>query len=194
MSGRRQKVRPLPHFEKIDLSRVEVKFSDDGEHRWFLRLPYSDRAHGKTLAVVGQNPSRANAANADKTVQYIERFVYENLPDVGRILILNLYSRIDTEKIKNAQPNDPDYDRYLRQAISENQDFLMIFGRLENKGVYRFQDRAAELEGLFTTKNVLKIDIGSSYAPHPGNQQILYAKFSLGLNRYNFADLNPPSA
>jgi hypothetical protein len=151
-----------------------------------LHLPFLDRPFCKTLCVVGQNPSLANADRADKTVQYIERFVFERLPHIGKILMLNLYSRIDTKKDQTAAPNDPICDLELRKAIAENNEFLVVFGQLKNQGVYRFRDRAAELSNLFAGKVVHKIDIGTLYAPHPGNPKICYSNVSFGITPYEF--------
>ncbi len=151
-----------------------------------LHLPFLDRPSGKTLCVVGQNPSLANAESADKTVQYIERFVFECLPHIGKILMLNLYSRIDTKKDKTAAPNDAICDLALRKAIAENDEFLVVFGKLKNQGVYRFRDRVAELSALFAGKVVHRIDIGTVYAPHPGNPKICYSRLPLGVARYEF--------
>ena len=151
-----------------------------------LHLPFLDRPSGKTLCVVGQNPSLANADHADQTVHYIERFVFERFPHVSKILMLNLYSRIDTKKDKTATPNDPICDLALRKAIAENNEFLVVFGQLKNQHVYRFRERAAELSTLFAGKIVHKIDIGAPYAPHPGNPKICYSNLSFGITSYEF--------
>ena len=176
----------IPHFAKVDRSRIEAVFSADGEHRSMLYLPFFDRPDSNTLCVIGQNPSLANADHADKTIQYIERFVFDRFPHIGMILMVNLYSRIDTKKDKTASPNDPSCDLDLRRAIAENNEFLLVFGELKNKGVYRFRDRAAELSSLFVGKVVHKIDIGSPYAPHPGNPRICYSNVSFGTAPHEF--------
>lgn len=181
----------VPHFSEVHAARIEAVFSVDGQHRSLLRLPFLHRGSGKTLCVLGQNPSCANENHADKTVHYLERFAFERLPDVSQLLMLNLYSRIDTKKDKTAHPNDPECDLNLRRTILENNEFLMVFGELKNQGVYRFRDRAAELRQLFVGKTVNKIDIGTLYAPHPGNWKIHYSNFSFGVASYDFSELEP---
>ncbi len=175
-----------PHFAKVDKSKIEAVFSANGEHRCKLCLPFFDREDGHTLCVIGQNPSCANADHADKTVEYIERFVFEHFHHVGKILMLNLYSRIDTKKVNTDSPKDPKCYLDLRKAIAENNEFLLVFGQLKNKGVYRFRDRADELRNLFEGKAVYKIAIGSSYAPHPGNPKICYSNISFGIEPHEF--------
>lgn len=184
----------VPHFHEVDLTRTHAVFSADAQHRSLLRLPFLSRPDGRTLCVVGQNPSYANTQNADKTVRYIEELVFDRLPLVGQILMLNLYSRIDTTKDKTTNPNDQDCDRALRQAILENDAFLVVFGKLKNQRVYRFRDRAAELRKLFAGKTVLKIDLGTAYAPHPGNWKIRYSNYSFGIRDYDFSDIEPTDA
>lgn len=142
------------------------------------------------LCVIGQNPSYANAEFADKTIHYIERFVYERFPKVSQILMLNLCSRVDTAKSATLGANDMQCDMIFRQTIRSNRQFLVIFGKLTNAGSYPFRDRAVELRKLLKGRTVYKIDLGTNYAPHPGNPKILYTNYSLGVNRYDFSDLD----
>ena len=65
----------------------------------------------------------------------------------------------------------------------------MVFGKLENKGAYRFSDRVNQLRFLFRSKNIYKLDIGTVYAPHPGNRKIHYSNFDLKIANYDFADI-----
>ena len=73
-------------------------------------------------------------------------------------------------------------------------EFLVLFGKLRNQRQYRFRDRATELRSHFAGKVVLKIDIGTPYAPHPGNRQIHYSNLSFGVSPYEFADLGSTDA
>lgn len=179
----------VPHFEKVDLQKIEAVFSDDGLHRSYLRIPLLMRGGDRTVCIIGQNPSYANAAFADKTIRFLERFVFDQLPEFSQILMLNLYSRIDTKKEQIINLQDPECERVLRQAIRDHNDFLMVFGKLRSDGAYRFQERANELRVLFSGKNAYKIDIGSPFAPHPGNPNIRYSNYSLGVTCYDFSDV-----
>lgn len=179
----------VPHFEQVDLSHVKAVFTPDGKHRSQLKIPLLLRDGGRTLCIVGQNPSQANAEVADKTVRYLERFVFERMPDFGQILMLNLYSRVDTKKEQTKDLNSQDCEGVLLEAIRSNNDFLMVFGKLENKGAYRFSDRVNQLRFLFRSKNIYKLDIGTVYAPHPGNRKIHYSNFDLKIANYDFADI-----
>jgi len=86
------------HFERADKASIVADFTEDGLHRVSLAIPFLDRASGKTICVIGQNPSKANSEVADKTLHFIERYIYEKMPDHSKIVMLNLYSRVDTSK------------------------------------------------------------------------------------------------
>lgn len=181
----------VPHFEQVDLARVEAVFTRDGQHRARLKIPFLLRESGRTLCIVGQNPSKANAEFADRTIRFLERFVFERMQGFGQILMLNVYSRIDTPKKCTDNLNDEDCECALRDSIRDNNEFLMAFGKLKNEGAYRFPDRASELRPLFKGKDVYKFDIGADFAPHPGNPKILYRNFDVGIASYNFSDVLP---
>ncbi len=178
----------IPHYSNVDSSKIRAIFSADKLHRAILKIPLRWRNHGRTICIVGQNPSAANERFADKTVHFLERFVFERLPEYGQILMLNLYSRVDTTK-KCVDPLNHQCDRILQCAIRHNNDFLAVFGALKDEGHYRFPARARELRPLFKEKNLYKLEIGSIFAPHPGNPNICYNNFRVGLTKYDFEDV-----
>lgn len=179
----------MQHLEFVDLPRVKADISKDNRHRFGLQIPFIDRDNYPTLCIVGQNPSDANAGVADKTIQYLEKYVYQNLPAFGSILMLNLYSRIDkyktaTEDLLNAQT-----DEVFRQSMAEHNDVLMVYGALKTDGAYDFRARAAQLRSTMLQNSISKFSIGSQYAPHPGNPKILYSRLNVSLAKYDFEDL-----
>ena len=178
----------VPHFDKVNLQRIRAKFFGN-KHRATLHIPFIERSVAHTLCVIGQNPSAADELNADKTVRYLERYVFEKQSQYSQILMLNLYSRVDTKKSEKSDLNHPDCDRLLREAIAQHQNFLIVFGRLTNQGAYKFPERVRELHPLFAGKNVYKLDTGDSYAPHPGNQSICYNNYNLEVTEYDFSDV-----
>lgn len=64
----------------------------------------------------------------------------------------------------------------------------MVFGKMANQGAYHFLERALEIRQLLQGKNVFKFDIGSTYAPHPGNPKIFYRNFDMKIVSYDFSD------
>jgi len=177
------------HFSKIDQQNIKVKFSDDRKHRFYLELPFANKIEGNALCIIGQNPSSANARIADKTINYIERYVYEKLPQYSKIIILNLYSRVDTKKTETSDLIREESYLHLNEIISNNTDFLIIYGKLDDKGEYKFAERAKELKSKLIDKSVFKFDIGCNFAPHPGNNNIYYGNYCYGITEYNFEDV-----
>lgn len=179
----------IEHFHQVDKTRIKARFLSNGQHRASLLLPFVGRFSEQTICAIGQNPSSANDKYADKTVHSLERYVFEKLPDYGQLLMLNLYSRVDTNKSEKSDLNHQECDRILHESISENRDFLFVFGKLKNEGAYKFPARLRELSPLFKGKRIYKFDVGAAYPPHPGNRLILYRNFTVGLSPYEFSDI-----
>jgi hypothetical protein len=148
----------------------------------------------ETLCVIGQNPSAADEHEADKTIYYLEKLVYRTHPEYRQLIILNLYSQVDTTKTEQANPLHPECERIFNRVVSEENNFLAVFGKLSNRGRYRFLDRARQVEPLLRAKRVFKLDLGTQYAPHPGNPKILYNNLKVELSSYAFADIGTSSA
>lgn len=179
----------IRHFDKVELDGIQAQFFADRQHRATLLIPFVDRKTGRTICVIGQNPSEADEQNADKTIRYLEQYIFERLPQYDRMLMLNLYSRVDTRKIEASNLNHQSCEQVLRSSIAAHQDFLMVFGQLKNQRSYRFPERVRELKPAFEGKRVHKLDIGTTYAPHPGNSAILYHNFVPEIAPYDFGDV-----
>lgn len=178
------------HFQQVNLSGVIADFSPDKKHRFSLTIPYSGRSGKKSICIIGQNPSYADAATADKTIHYLERLIYEKYPQYSQIIILNLFSRVDTAKSETTDLLSLKAARIFRQTIQNNSDFLVIYGAVKDQRAYKFVKRAKQLRSLLRGKNVLKIDIDTNYAPHPGNPKIYYGNYCHSLNQYTFSDIH----
>jgi len=119
------------HYSNVDLNNITEYFSQDGLHRAYLDIPLANRASGRVICIIGQNPSTANITTADKTLHYLERYVYENMPQYSRIIMLNLYSRLDTNKSATTDLIRLECERLSRRIIKQNTDFLIVFGQLK---------------------------------------------------------------
>ncbi len=85
--------RQISHFEKVDVKRINAFFSEDEKYRYTLSIPfYDEQARTKTIAVILKNPSSADAFRADKTVQNVEKVIYNAFSDVSKVEILNLFA------------------------------------------------------------------------------------------------------
>jgi len=182
--------RPVPHYEHVDLQNVQSCFFGERTHRAFLRVPFLGERGTRSLCVIGQNPSAADEREADKTIRYLEELIFLGHAEYRRIIVLNLYSQVDTSKTNDAPALHPECAKIFDDIVAEESDFLVIFGKLKNQRGYRFRDRAREIEPLLRSKRVYKLDIGTIYAPHPGNPEITYSNFGLDFSPYTFSDVN----
>jgi len=177
------------HFYKVDIDNIEAKFTSDELHRSCLAIPFLEREGDRKLCIIGQNPSNANEEVADKTLHFLERFVFETLPHYTRITMLNLFSRVDTDKSKTTDLLRLECEREYRRNIKEHNEFLIVFGLIKNQGAYNFKKKALSLKKQLANKNVYKIDIGTAYAPHPGNKKIYYGNYCFGVTNYDFNEI-----
>lgn len=182
--------RSVPHFEHVDLPNVRSHFFDGRSHRAYLQIPFTGNRGSQTLCVIGQNPSAADEHTADKTIRYLEELIFVRLKQYGQLIMLNLYSQIDTSKTEQTAPLHPECARIFERFVADENDFLVVFGKLGNEEPYRFQDRAREVAPLLRSKHVFKLDIGTPYAPHPGNPKIIYSNFDVGFAPYTFPDVS----
>jgi hypothetical protein len=173
--------RPVPHFQWIDKPAIEARFFDHRKHRASLRLPFIGRTTNRTLCVIGQNPSAADENVADKTIRYLSELIYRTRQEFSALLILNLYSRVDTTKSEKNEILDSRCVQVFDDAVQTNQDFLLVYGKLRKEGAYDFPSRARAVSQALMSKNVLQLDLGTQYPPHPGNPKILYTNFTVRL-------------
>ncbi|PKM75037.1 MAG: hypothetical protein CVU92_03430 [Firmicutes bacterium HGW-Firmicutes-17] len=178
------------HYLNVDIENIQERFTEDGKHRLYLKIPFLNRGNERALCIIGQNPSAANKSIADRTILYLEKFVYNNLPHYSKIIMLNLYSVVDTHKNKNEDAIREECEVLFNKIINDNNDFLIVYGVLTNQKPYYFLERAKELKIKLKDKSVYKIDIGCNYAPHPGNPKILYGNTNYNIVNYDFEDIN----
>lgn len=181
--------RSVPHFEHVDLRNVRSCFFDGRSHRAYLQIPFVGDRGSQTLCVIGQNPSAADEQAADQTVRYLEELIFTRLKQYRQMVVLNLYSQVDTTKTDQTPPLHPECGNLFERFVADETDFLVVFGKLGNKPPYKFRDRAREIEPLLHSKHVFKLDLGTSYAPHPGNKRIIYNNFNVEFAPYMFEDV-----
>lgn len=177
----------VEHFNFVERNAIRSEFLVQRTHRATLFLPFRGRPIGKTLCVIGQNPSSADENVADKTIRYLEELIYRNHAEYVALLIVNLYSRVDTKKLATTNLLDEGCERLFNAALEEHEDFLLVYGKLKDQGAYRFPERAKVVANLLKGKRTFKLDIGTPYPPHPGNSKILYRNFELRI-----APFQPP--
>lgn len=179
----------IAHFEKVVNDRIEAEFTSDKEHRACLTVPLQERDESQVLCVIGQNPSLADKYEADKTLRYIEEYVFRKMQDFGMIKMLNVYSKVDTYKAKQTDLVRLDVEREVNRILSAHTDYLIVTGKPLVQGGYDFPKRMRLLSSKVSGKNIYKINTGSNYPPHPGNPKITYSNFTYDPAAYNFEDV-----
>ncbi len=113
---------------------VQAVFSECMRYRYLLNLTDTTRSPAKTVCVVMQNPSIANEEVADKSVQFLEKLIFEKgLPqfeEVHRCRIVNQFGKVQTKNFLG-DPEDigQENDRHLREAIEEADTVLIAWGK-----------------------------------------------------------------
>jgi len=111
---------------------VTARFSKDRRFRYRLEVTRKPKlAKGKTACVVMQNPSYAGKDVADKSVQFMEKVVFEKgLPEflgVKRLIVVNLFARIQTNDFEGRRDDiGASNDSAIRAAVREAD--IIIFG------------------------------------------------------------------
>lgn len=117
----------------IENTQVTAKFSRDRKYRYRLEITLKNTPPGKTACVLMQNPSYANEEVADKSVQFMEKVVFQkNLPEfrgVTRLIVVNQFARIQTHNFRGlpeeiGRPNN----RAIQIAFHEAEMIILAWG------------------------------------------------------------------
>ncbi|QBA63222.1 DUF1643 domain-containing protein [Muriicola soli] len=114
--------------------KVKAVFSECLQFRYCLTLTDLRKNSQRTVCVIMQNPSIADEQVADKSVQFLEKLIfYKNLAEfkqVGRILIVNQFARIQTRDFKGRSADiGKDNHAYLKNAICSSDIVLIAWGK-----------------------------------------------------------------
>jgi len=138
-------------YKHIDGVEVTAHFSDENGLRYRYRLEIVLKAgprRGKTACVVMQNPSYAGEEVADKSVQFMEKVVFQKgLPEfqgVRRLIVVNQFARIQTNHFQGL-PHEigAHNDAAIKTALKES-DIIIVGWGCANP----FEERKAFVLGL----------------------------------------------
>lgn len=123
-------------YNHIDNLKVTAKFSDDNKFRYKLEAIKTDRIDSdrKTVCVIMQNPSDANENVADKSVQFIEKLIfnedYKEFENVYKIIVVNQFAYIQKKDFKGDDGViGSENDEYIKSAINESNIILVAWGK-----------------------------------------------------------------
>lgn len=159
-------------YRHINGVSVAAQFAREAELQYRYRLEIRLRsAAGKTVCVVMQNPSYASEDVADKSVQFMEKIVFEKgLPEfhgVSRLIVVNQFARIQTNGFRGLPEEiGSGNDAAIREALQESDIVVLGWGSSN-----RFEARKAYVLGLLREmpqKRVLKTRMHPSRGRYDG--------------------------
>ena len=148
------------NYKHIDGVKVSAQFSKDEKYRYRLEIIlWPTLPQGKKVCVVMQNPSYASEKLADKSVQFMEKVVFQRgLPafrGVQRLIVVNQFAYIETNNFKGrpdqiGESNNSAIELALREAdivilgwgagnkFKDRQDFVIdLLKHLKGKKLYK---------------------------------------------------------
>jgi len=147
------------NFKHLDGLKVTAVFSDCKKFRYRLTIELPSIKNEKTICVIMQNPSDANSEVADKSVQFLEKLIFEKnykeLNEIGKIIIVNLYAFVQKKGFMGAKEYIGDHnDREIKKAFKTSDIVLIAWGSNNS-----FEDRKKSILTIlssFPSKNILK--------------------------------------
>jgi len=120
-------------FKHIDSVTTSAIFSKCGLFRYILSAESKISNGKKTVCAIMQNPSDANAEFADKSVQFLERLIfekeYEEFTNVKKLIIVNQFAYIQTNDFIGAEKYiGHENEKYISDAINESDIVLIAWG------------------------------------------------------------------
>ncbi len=143
-------------YKHINNLEVRAEFSKDNKFRYKLEAiktngKDSDR---KIICVIMQNPSEANENIADKSVQFIEKLIfnkgYKEFENVHKIIVVNRFAYVQKKDFKGGgSAIGPKNDKSIESAINESNIILIAWGKSN-----RYKERQEAVNRmLFLTSN-----------------------------------------
>ncbi len=121
-------------FRHLPGLEVKAVFSDCGKFRYLLKIKRKDAVQGKRVCAIMLNPSVASEEQADKSVQFLEKLVFEKpspfFKDCSELWITNLFAYIQTHNFEGTPEEvGVENDQYLASAITEADIVLLAWGK-----------------------------------------------------------------
>lgn len=113
---------------------MKAQFSECKKFRYRLTIENTAKKSGNSLCVIMQNPSIANTEIADKSVQFLERLVFEKQVElfkyVNTITIVNQFAYIQTKGfVGSTFKIGKENDNFIRQAIRDSEIVTIAWGK-----------------------------------------------------------------
>ncbi len=121
-------------FKHLEGLKNKAVFSDCGKYRYLLDIRKSEQKSGKRVCAIMLNPSVADETRADKSVQFLEKLIFEKASQYFKgvvcLSIVNLFAFIQTRDFEGKPEQvGPENDHYLETAISAADIVLIAWGK-----------------------------------------------------------------
>ena len=165
-------------YKHINGVTVSALFSKDMDYRYRLEINLNSRIFGgRTACVIMQNPSYAGENIADKSVQFMEKVVfqknYPELQNVQRLIVVNQFAFIQTNDFEGLPHQiGSENNSAIKAAFSES-DIIIIGWGSSN----RFEERKSYISKLLhnlSGKLLLKTKMHPSRGRYDGFIQPLH--------------------
>jgi|GEM_PF-777465 len=169
-------------YKHIEGVKVKADFSEDLRYRYRLEITLRNApASGKTACVVMMNPSYANEEVADKSVQFMEKIVFQKqLPEfagVKKLIVVNQFAFIQTNAFEGLEHEiGPENDAAIKWAVKNSEIIILGWGVAN-----RFEARKNFVLGLLRKLKHKKL---FKTKKHPSR-----AGFDGFIQPFNFADV-----
>lgn len=128
------------HIDGVTIEAVFSKEKPRPLYRYFLDVKLkSVMISDKTTCVILQNPSYADEEKADKTIQFMEKVVfqtdkaeklYPEFNGVSRLIIVNLFAFRQTNDFEGKEIHiGPDNDKAIKCALKESDIIIIGWGK-----------------------------------------------------------------
>lgn len=136
-------------YKHIDGVKISAQFSSDGKYRYRLDIVLQLKPiKGKTACVVMQNPSYAGEKVADKSVQFMEKIVFQKrlleFHDVRRLVVVNQFAYIETNNFEGRSDQIGTRNNLAIESALKEADIVILGWGARNK----FKDRQVFVIGL----------------------------------------------
>ena len=136
------------HIKNV-LASADFSTEEEVLYRYRLEVKMTDASiSSETVCVVMQNPSYAGEEVADKSVQFLEKNIFErDLPEfknVGRLIVVNQFARVQTNGFEGL-PSDigSRNDQAVAAAVELSEIVVIAWGSSN-----RFHDRKEHVLNL----------------------------------------------
>ena len=122
------------NFRHLDGLTISAVFSDCGNYRYLLEIEKNAIKRGKKVCAIMLNPSIADENQADKSVQFLEKLIFEKstsyFKNVTTLSIVNLFAFIQTRHFEGKPEQvGPKNNHYLEVSIAAADIVLIAWGK-----------------------------------------------------------------